>query len=116
MVKINFFQKRARIFVFLAVIFMTMTSACSEERKPVTTAEDAVAEAKKAWDLIYQKNSWSPVYSKSSTSRFEPYSAILENAIWIVRGTIPDKYTGEILETNVRQIDGQVFVKVVIVK
>jgi hypothetical protein len=95
----------------LPIIFACSSS--SEDKTAVTTPEAAVEKAKQAWASIHEKASWQSAYSKESTVKFEPYAATLEDGVWVVRGTIPPGYQGEVLETTVRQSDGDVSVKVV---
>jgi hypothetical protein len=94
---------------------MLWLAACSSSASdgPVKTAEEAVARAKTAWASVGEKASWHAVYSKESTAKFEPYTATLENGVWVVRGTVPSGYQGEMLETRVRQSDGEASVEVV---
>jgi hypothetical protein len=85
--------------------------ACSSaSNDPVTTPEVAVQRAKEAWASIHEKATWKTGYSEESTAKFEPYTATLEDGIWVVRGTIPSGYKGKILQTHVRQSDGAVTV------
>ncbi len=79
-------------------------------RQPVQTAEVAIAEARKSWIALHEKKRGSSLYSKESTDKFEPYTATLEGDVWVVRGTIPDGFHGETLETRVRRSDGGVHV------
>ncbi len=97
---------------------MLLMTACTSasEGSAVTTPEEAISRARTAWDSIYEKSRWRVVYSKENTAKFEPYTATLEDGTWIVRGTVPRGYHGELLETRVRQKDGQVSVEVIEVK
>jgi hypothetical protein len=61
----------------------------------VPTADLAIAAAREAWDSIYEKARWHSELSRESTARFEPYTAILTDGVWLVRGTIPPGYHGE---------------------
>ena len=92
-----------------------LITACSSSASDgaVNTSEQAVAHAKTAWASVGEKANWHAVYSKENTAKFEPYTATLENGVWVVRGTVPTGYRGEMLETRVRQSDGQVSVEVV---
>lgn len=82
----------------------------------VETPEAAIAAAKQAWESIYDEASWNHVYSKEIRRKFEPYTAVLQNDVWIVRGTNPPGYKGRVLETSVRKSDGSVSVNVVEVR
>jgi hypothetical protein len=94
---------------------MLLLVACSSSANdgPVNTAEEAVARAKTAWASIGQNASWNTEYSKENTSKFEPYTATLETGVWVVRGTVPSGYRGQMLETRIRQSDGQVSVETI---
>jgi hypothetical protein len=91
-------------------------SSASNEKVPVTTSEAAIQKAKEAWVSIYDKASWQTAYRSESTAKFEPYTATLQDGVWLVRGTIPPNYQGDVLETTVQQSDGSASVTVVQVK
>jgi len=99
------------------LIFLLVTQAAIScppqpgEAAVVNTADTAVAIAKKSWESVHDKTGWNSVYEKSSTDKFEPYAATLEGEVWIVRGTIPEGFHGETLETRVCRSDGSVFVE-----
>lgn len=76
---------------------------------PVLTAESAITTAKQAWQSIHDKTS-SPLYDPKETTRFEPYTATLEDGVWTVKGTIPPRYHGTTLVTTVRKDTGAVSV------
>ena len=94
---------------------MLLITACGSAASdgPVNTAEGAVARAKIAWASVSEKASWHGAYSKENTAKFEPYTATLENGMWVVRGSVPSGYRGEMPEARVRRNDGQVSVGVV---
>jgi hypothetical protein len=77
----------------------------------ITTAESAIAAARDAWKSISDKASWNSIYSKENTDKFEPYTAVLQGDVWIVRGTVPAGFHGETLETTVCRSDGSVLAK-----
>jgi hypothetical protein len=109
---------KLRIYSWVLLIVVPFFFACSSTSgaNSVTTAEEAVSKAKLAWKQIYEKANWHKVYSPESTAKFEPYTATLVNDVWIVKGTIPAGYDGEVIETAVRQNDGSVSVNVVAAK
>ena len=102
--------------IVLGIVLLITACSSSASDGPVTTAEEAVTRARTAWKSVGEKASWHVAYRKESTAKFEPYTATLENGVWIVRRTVPSGYRGEVLETRVRQIDGQVSVEVAEVK
>lgn len=106
-----------KCFVLAFLLALPLLSSCSPASKesPVVDADSAVAAAKKSWPRIYDKTRNS-TFSKESTEKFEPYIAQLEDGVWIVRGTVPADYRGEVLETTIRQNDGTVSVKAVQIK
>lgn len=107
-------RRAQQIFGFLLLSAVLPVSACQSKLEgtvTVTTAEEAVVLAKKAWKSIYEKASWNSIYSKQSTDKFEPYTATLEGDVWVVRGTIPEGFHGETLETSVCRTDGSTFAK-----
>ena len=98
------------------ILLLATVLACSgssSESDAVKTGESAIASARKAWQSIHEKAPWNFVYSKERTAQFEPYTATYENGVWVVRGTIPAGYRGEVLETRVREADGSVSATVV---
>ena len=110
---------RVKSFLLALVAVIPVVFACSpasNSAPAVTTPEQAITSARQAWKSIHEKASWHAVYSEESTSRFEPYAAVLEDGIWVVRGTIAPGYRGETVESTVRQSDGSVSVKVVVVE
>lgn len=109
-------MKRALLAMVAALPIVFGCSSASDEKVPVTTPEAAVQKAKEAWASIHDKASWQTAYSSESTAKFEPYTATLEDGVWMVRGTIPPNYQGDVLETTVRQSDGSASVAVVQVK
>jgi hypothetical protein len=74
--------------------------------KPVTTAADAITRARQGWRNTYEKANWHKIVSPEETSRFEPYVATYLDGYWIVMGTFPPGYEGEILVTKIRASDG----------
>lgn len=94
------------------LVAMLLLAACgpSAAEGPVNTPAEAVARAKTAWASVSEKANWHVAYSKENAAKFEPYTATLENGVWVVRGTVPSGYRGEMPEARVRQSDGQVSV------
>lgn len=88
-----------------------LLSACSHPTEPVNSPETAIASAKSAWASVRAKKE-DPIYSTQSTARFEPYIATLQGDEWIVRGTIPPNYHGEVLVTKIRRKDGTILISV----
>lgn len=109
-------MRRVVLAIVCSLPFVFACSSASNDKAPVTTAEAAITKAKEAWASIHDKASWQSAYSKESAAKLEPYTATLEDGVWLVRGTIPPGYKGEVLETTVRQSDGAVSVTVVQVK
>lgn len=71
----------------------------------VPTAEEAITEARNAWESIYDKTGYA-IFSEENAAQFEPYTATLENGEWTVRGTIPAGYRGDTLVTTICQSNG----------
>jgi hypothetical protein len=106
---------RRIIFTLILCIFAALSDHVIASES-VETPEAAIAAARQAWESIHDKASWNHIYSKASTRKFEPYTAVLQNGVWIVRGTNPPGYKGRVLETSVRKSDGSVSVNVVEVR
>ena len=81
----------------------------------IETPDAAIEASRRAWRSISEKTG-APAFKPTSTARFEPYSAFLENGKWIVRGSISPTYRGEVLVTRVRQSDGAVSVAGEVIK
>jgi predicted small lipoprotein YifL len=82
---------------------------------PVLTPEAAITTAKQAWQSIHDKHPL-PQYDQKETSRFEPYTATLQDGVWTVKGTIPPEYHGTALVTTVRKDTGAVSVTAIEIK
>ena len=112
--------RRARVGVaivagrFAAVGLISL--ACSAAPQPVETADEALSVARAAWESLREKNPSHGNVSEEYISKFEPYSAIYRDGVWIVRGTIPPGYRGLVTETTVRSSDGSVSVTTTIAK
>ena len=91
-------------------------SSTADNVTPVTTPKAAVSKAREAWASIHEKGSLQSAYSRENTAKLEPYTATLKDGMWLVCGTIPPGYKGEVLETTVRQSDGNVSVTVIQIK
>lgn len=102
-----------RTLALLALV--VAASACPPDRNAfVETPEEAIALARGGWRSTDEKRQRvTDVYGEASTSRFEPYTAVKRDGVWLVRGTIPESYRGEALETEVREQDGTVSIRVV---
>jgi hypothetical protein len=82
----------------------------------MTTPEAAIVAARHSWESLNEKLNYRvPVYSKEEIAKCEPYSATLVDGQWVVRGTIPPHFRGEILETTIRRSDGSASVQVIAV-
>jgi hypothetical protein len=111
-------ERKMRVVGKSVIGMMLLIAACTSasENDAVTTPNEAISRARSAWKSISEKTTWRAVYSKEQTTKFEPYTATLKDGTWVVRGTVPPGYHGELLETRVRQTDGQVSVEVIEVK
>jgi hypothetical protein len=78
----------------------------------IRTATAAIRAARESWrSLDRDVNYKSPLYSKKEIAKFEPYTATLVDDVWVVRGTIPPDFHGQVIETTV-QSDGTVSMSV----
>lgn len=82
----------------------------------VATAERAIEIAHSAWKGIEWKKGSDSIYGPTQTSRFEPYTAVLQDNEWIVRGTLPIGFHGETMVTTICAADESAFAMGVIVK
>jgi hypothetical protein len=93
----------------LATLWLVLlASACSSSSGadgPVLTADAAIVQAKIYWRGVYEKTR-SETFSDASVNRFEPYTAVLADGVWTVRGTIPSDFHGIVPEASVQQSDG----------
>ena len=85
----------ARITGVLLIFCVISVAAAAEETlicragskaAAISSADTAIAAAKKAWSAVYEKAGWHKVFSPESVAAAEPYSALLKNGIWIVSG------------------------------
>jgi hypothetical protein len=58
-----------------------------DKETSVSTPEQAIAAAKRAWLSVYSKASWHAIYGPEGVTSFEPYSAYLDEGIWHVSGS-----------------------------
>lgn len=79
-------------------------------RGAIGAAAEAIEAAKSAWAEVFDKTQVSD-FSKEDWARFAPYSATLENGVWILTGTLPTNYSGQTYLTTVRAADGVVDVR-----
>jgi hypothetical protein len=82
--------------------------ACARPAAPperVDHEERALAKANAAWSSIYSKTAES-TYSAANVRRFAPYSATLENGVWIVRTAASPDLHGRAPRAEVRADDG----------
>jgi hypothetical protein len=52
----------------------------------VSSAEQAIVVAKKAWSSVHSKAQWHQMYAPENISASEPYAAILDIGVWFVFG------------------------------
>ena len=95
--------------------YSSLQSALDARRRslssPIGTAAEAIEAARSAWAEVFEKTHVSG-FSKEDWARFEPYSATLENGLWILTGTVPANCPGQAYLTTVRASDGAVSVRV----
>ena len=77
--------------------------------QPVVHEEMALAMAHKAWASVFSKTA-SETYSADNVRRFEPYTATLDDGVWIVRGHVTDGVHGVAPDAHITQADGIVSV------
>jgi hypothetical protein len=90
------------------VCLAILAIACTPSRNsdgPILTAEAAIAKAKVSWEGVYGKTH-SATFSDETVRRFEPYTAVLADGVWTVRGTVPAEFHGVVPEATVHQADG----------
>ncbi len=94
----------------IAVACLAMlASACAPSQNgdgPILTGEAAIAKAKGSWVGVYGKTH-SATFSDETVRRFEPYTAVLADGVWTVRGTVPAEFHGVVPEATVHQSDGR---------
>jgi hypothetical protein len=92
----------------LLVPSLLLVAACS--RPPaaperVVHEERALAKANAAWANVYTKRA-NETFSPQNIRSFSPYTARLENGVWIVRGTRAADRRGQMPSARVRADDG----------
>ena len=88
----------------LLALTLVASSGCGSKPRSVMTAEAAISEAKSGFASVYSKTQYEG-FAPKTVARFEPYTAILTNDEWYVRGTIPTGYRGVVPEAKVRESD-----------
>jgi hypothetical protein len=71
----------------------------------VVHEERALAKANAAWAALYTKRG-EETFSPRNIQRFAPYTATLENGVWVVRGTLPSGLHEPMPSARVRAVDG----------
>jgi hypothetical protein len=92
----------------LSVSLLLLLSACSRPHEPaerVVHEERALAKANAAWADVFAQRA-EEAFSPRNIRRFAPYTATLENGVWIVRGTMPADPHGPVPSARVRAADG----------
>jgi hypothetical protein len=95
-----------KLLMMMSLVFLA--SACAPSQNgdgPILTAEAAIAKAKSSWASVYVKTH-SETFSEKTVQRFEPYTAVLADGVWTVRGTVPPDLHDTVPEATVRQADG----------
>src|SRR5207253_607877 len=89
----------------LSVMFVGACTRPSQPPERVVHEERALAKANAAWSSTYSKTA-DRAFSEQNIRRFAPYSATLENGIWIVRTTAPSERHGRAPQADIRADDG----------
>jgi len=90
------------------LLLLALLGACARTPAPaerVVHEERALAKANAAWASIHAKTA-EATYSADNVRRFAPYSATLENGVWIVRTTAPADLHGRAPQAEIRAEDG----------
>jgi len=93
---------------------LLLLAACARAPDPaerVTHEERALAKANAAWAGLYSQRA-DDTFSPPHIRRFAPYTAVLENGVWIVRGTAPAEFHGSMPGARVRESDGVTTIQV----
>lgn len=91
--------------VLLCLALLASACSSSKDGEAILTPEAAIAKAKISWVGVYEKTH-SATFSEETVRRFEPYTAVLADGVWTVRGTVPPDFHGVVPEATVRQADG----------
>jgi hypothetical protein len=93
--------------MFCLVLFCNLALG---ESTIVSTPKQAIDLARSAWASIYSKTN-RKIFSPEAAKLREPYDAKLVDGIWVVQGTIPAGFNGEVLITKITQKTGEVSVE-----
>jgi hypothetical protein len=86
---------------------LALLAACSHPpaSERVIHEERALAKANAAWAALYTRRG-EEMFSPQNIRRFAPYTATLENGVWIVRGTVTSGLQEPTPTARVRAHDG----------
>jgi hypothetical protein len=104
--------RRRPSFVSLFVLFIGACTSHGEPAERVTHEERALAKAHASWAALFAQRA-DETFSPGNIRRFAPYTATLENGVWIVRGTVPADVHGTMPAARVRADDGVTTVQAV---
>jgi hypothetical protein len=93
---------------FPILMLSLLAGACTSRSAPVeqvTHEERALAKAHASWAALFAARA-DETFSTANIKRFAPYTATLENGVWVVRGTVPAGYHGRTPEARIRAADG----------
>jgi hypothetical protein len=96
-------------FVFL--LFVTVLHASEDQKHNFKPAAGYVPNEETAIKIAVAV--WIPIYGKGQIEKEKPYTAILENGVWYVSGSLPKARTGEIIvggvaEAEINKTDGRI--------
>lgn len=99
---------------FIPIVSLLLLAACTRAPapEPVVHEERALAKANAAWADLHTRRA-DEAYSPANIQRFAPYTATLENGVWVVRGTARAGVHGRMPGARVRADDGVTTVEAV---
>jgi hypothetical protein len=97
----------------LSLCSLLVLAACTRRATPperVDHEERALAKANAAWSNAFTHRA-DEAFSPGNVRRFSPYTATLEDGVWIVRGTAREDRHGRMPAARVRAADGDTTVQ-----
>ena len=91
--------------LLLPLLLLLGCARAPEPRERVVHEERALAKANAAWADVYTGRA-EDAYSPKNIRRFSPYTATLEDGVWVVRGTAAADVHGLMPSARVRADDG----------
>jgi hypothetical protein len=103
--------KRVRTTVALAILAMAVSSS-QLHAEPGATPHNYKPEAGYVPDadtaIEIAVAVWEPIYGREQIAGEKPFTALLQNGVWIVEGSLPPRIKGGVARAEIAKDDGRV--------